>query len=79
MHLSPIKRRAPTATDYYSFDLTDDPNLILGLSNLNLMGASDVENHDLRSEVEAYFLDMHGVSDSILFWQVSYNFINSYY
>lgn len=61
------------ATDDYNFGLTDDPNLILGLSNLNLMDAGDPESHDLRSEVEAYFLDMHGVSDSILFWQVSYH------
>lgn len=55
------------------FDPDDDPALILGLRSLSLSAS---EGHNLRAEVEAYFLDMHE-SDSLTFWQVSLIFNTS--
>ncbi len=65
--LSPSKR-CQTATDDHDFDFTDDPNLVLGLSSLNLTDTG--EGHNLHAKIKAYFLDTHRMSSSILFWQV---------
>ncbi len=65
--LSPNKQHQ-TATRDHDFDFTDDPNLVLGLGNLNLTDTG--EGHNLHAEIEAYFLDTYQMSSSILFWQV---------